>query len=36
MDKEYLGIGGLGEFSMSCTELALGAGSEVMKSGRVS
>lgn len=36
LDKEYLGIGGLGEFTKSCSELALGKGNEVLKSGRVS
>ncbi len=36
MDKEYLGIGGLGEFTKSCAQLALGDDSEVLKSGRVS
>lgn len=36
MDKEYLPIGGLGEFAKSCAQLALGADNEVLKSGRVS
>lgn len=36
MDKEYLGIGGLGDFTKSCAALALGADNEVLKSGRVS
>lgn len=36
MDKEYLPIGGLGEFSKCCAQLALGADSEVLKSSRVS
>lgn len=36
MDKEYLAIGGLGDFSKACAQLALGADSEVLKSGRVS
>ncbi|KAG7250739.1 hypothetical protein CRUP_035179 [Coryphaenoides rupestris] len=34
MDKEYLAIGGLAEFNKSCAKLALGADSEVLKSGR--
>ncbi|KAG5849411.1 hypothetical protein ANANG_G00110100 [Anguilla anguilla] len=34
LDKEYLPIGGLGEFTKACAELALGADSEVLKSGR--
>merc|ERR1740128_98518 len=34
LDKEYLGIGGLGEFSKSCAELALGSDSEVLSSKR--
>jgi len=34
MDKEYLGIGGLGEFSKACAQLALGDDNEVLKSGR--
>lgn len=34
MDKEYLGIGGLAEFSKACAVLALGADNEVLKSGR--
>ncbi|XP_062327075.1 aspartate aminotransferase, mitochondrial [Osmerus eperlanus] len=34
LDKEYLGIGGLAEFTKSCAQLALGADSEVLKSGR--
>jgi len=36
LDKEYLGIGGLGEFTKACAQLALGADNEVLKSGRVS
>lgn len=36
LDKEYLPIGGLGEFSKACATLALGADNEVLKSGRVS
>lgn len=36
LDKEYLPIGGLGEFSKACAELALGADNEVLKSSRVS
>lgn len=36
LDKEYLGIVGLGEFNKSCAQLALGADNEVLKSGRVS
>ena len=36
MDKEYLGITGLADFNKSCAKLALGADSEVLKSGRVS
>ena len=35
LDKEYLPIGGLGEFSKACAQLALGADNEVLKSGRV-
>ncbi|KAL7405397.1 hypothetical protein ABVT39_000035 [Epinephelus coioides] len=34
LDKEYLPIGGLGEFSKACAQLALGAENEVLKSGR--
>nr|XP_023683110.1 aspartate aminotransferase, mitochondrial-like isoform X3 [Paramormyrops kingsleyae] len=34
LDKEYLPIGGLGDFSKACAELALGPDSEVLKSGR--
>ncbi|XP_061100899.1 aspartate aminotransferase, mitochondrial [Conger conger] len=34
MDKEYLGIVGLGEFNKACAELALGSDNEVLKSGR--
>uniref|UniRef100_A0A8D0CUI0 Aspartate aminotransferase n=1 Tax=Sander lucioperca TaxID=283035 RepID=A0A8D0CUI0_SANLU len=34
MDKEYLAIGGLGEFTKSCAQLALGNDNEVLKSGR--
>lgn len=36
LDKEYLPIGGLGEFSKACAELSLGPDSEVLKSKRVS
>lgn len=36
LDKEYLPIGGLGEFNKACAQLALGAENEVLKSGRVS
>lgn len=36
LDKEYLPIGGLGDFSKACAELALGPDSEVLKNGRVS
>lgn len=36
LDKEYLPIGGLGEFTKACAQLALGADNEVLKSGRVS
>lgn len=35
LDKEYLPIGGLGEFSKACAQLALGHDNEVLKSGRV-
>uniref|UniRef100_A0A3B4Y7H0 Aspartate aminotransferase n=1 Tax=Seriola lalandi dorsalis TaxID=1841481 RepID=A0A3B4Y7H0_SERLL len=35
LDKEYLPIGGLGEFTKACAQLALGADSEVLKSGRI-
>ncbi|XP_012687848.1 aspartate aminotransferase, mitochondrial [Clupea harengus] len=34
MDKEYLGIVGLGDFNKACAELAFGSDSEVLKSGR--
>ncbi|XP_076148087.1 glutamic-oxaloacetic transaminase 2b, mitochondrial [Alosa pseudoharengus] len=34
LDKEYLPIGGLGDFSKACAELALGSDSEVLKSKR--
>uniref|UniRef100_A0A3B3ZEG6 Aspartate aminotransferase n=1 Tax=Periophthalmus magnuspinnatus TaxID=409849 RepID=A0A3B3ZEG6_9GOBI len=34
LDKEYLGIGGLGEFTKACAQLALGADNEVLKSSR--
>uniref|UniRef100_A0A8C2V5G9 Aspartate aminotransferase, mitochondrial n=1 Tax=Chinchilla lanigera TaxID=34839 RepID=A0A8C2V5G9_CHILA len=34
VDKEYLPIGGLAEFCKASAELALGEGSEVLKSGR--
>lgn len=36
LDKEYLPIGGLGDFTKACAQLALGADSEVLKSSRVS
>lgn len=36
LDKEYLPIGGLGEFNKACAQLALGDNNEVLKSGRVS
>lgn len=36
LDKEYLPIGGLGEFTKSCAELAFGASNDVLKSARVS
>lgn len=36
LDKEYLPIGGFGEFNKACAQLALGADNEVLKSGRVS
>lgn len=36
LDKEYLPIGGLGDFTKACAQLALGADNEVLKSGRVS
>uniref|UniRef100_A0A672SIV3 Aspartate aminotransferase n=1 Tax=Sinocyclocheilus grahami TaxID=75366 RepID=A0A672SIV3_SINGR len=36
LDKEYLPIGGLAEFSKACAQLALGPDNEVLKSGRVS
>lgn len=35
LDKEYLPIGGLGDFSKACAQLALGPDNEVLKSGRV-
>ncbi|XP_062403752.1 aspartate aminotransferase, mitochondrial isoform X1 [Sardina pilchardus] len=34
MDKEYLPIGGFGDFSKACAQLALGANNEVLKSNR--
>ncbi|KAL0968143.1 hypothetical protein UPYG_G00262930 [Umbra pygmaea] len=34
MDKEYLAIGGLGDFNKACAKLALGDDNEVIKSGR--
>uniref|UniRef100_A0A9J8AEE2 Aspartate aminotransferase n=1 Tax=Cyprinus carpio carpio TaxID=630221 RepID=A0A9J8AEE2_CYPCA len=34
LDKEYLPIGGLAEFSKACSQLALGPDNEVLKSGR--
>ncbi|KAJ8003211.1 hypothetical protein DPEC_G00167050 [Dallia pectoralis] len=34
LDKEYLPIGGLGDFNKACAKLALGDDSEVIKSGR--
>ncbi|TRY54573.1 hypothetical protein DNTS_001574 [Danionella cerebrum] len=34
LDKEYLGIGGLGEFTKACAELALGPDSEVLQGKR--
>uniref|UniRef100_A0A8C2H2Q3 Aspartate aminotransferase n=1 Tax=Cyprinus carpio TaxID=7962 RepID=A0A8C2H2Q3_CYPCA len=34
LDKEYLPIGGLGDFNKACAELALGPDSEVLKSKR--
>ncbi|KAI1889970.1 hypothetical protein AGOR_G00168390 [Albula goreensis] len=34
LDKEYLPIGGLGEFAKACAQLALGPDNEVLKSGR--
>lgn len=36
LDKEYLPIGGLAEFSKACAQLALGPENEVLKSSRVS
>lgn len=36
LDKEYLPIGGLGDFNKACAELALGPDSEVLQSKRVS
>uniref|UniRef100_A0A672MJS7 Aspartate aminotransferase, mitochondrial n=1 Tax=Sinocyclocheilus grahami TaxID=75366 RepID=A0A672MJS7_SINGR len=36
LDKEYLPIGGLAEFSKACAQLALGPDNAVLKSGRVS
>ncbi|RXN18212.1 aspartate mitochondrial-like protein [Labeo rohita] len=34
LDKEYLPIGGLADFSKACAQLALGPDNEVLKSGR--
>ncbi|XP_021453624.2 aspartate aminotransferase, mitochondrial [Oncorhynchus mykiss] len=34
LDKEYLAIGGLGDFTKACAKLALGDNNEVTKSGR--
>ncbi|XP_029523935.2 aspartate aminotransferase, mitochondrial [Oncorhynchus nerka] len=34
LDKEYLAIGGLGDFTKACAKLALGDDNEVIKSGR--
>ncbi|XP_043101708.1 glutamic-oxaloacetic transaminase 2b, mitochondrial [Puntigrus tetrazona] len=34
LDKEYLPIGGLGDFNKACAELALGSDSEVLQSKR--
>ncbi|MCI4379252.1 hypothetical protein PGIGA_G00225730 [Pangasianodon gigas] len=34
LDKEYLPIGGLADFTKACAQLALGPDSEVLKSGR--
>ncbi|XP_013979618.1 aspartate aminotransferase, mitochondrial [Salmo salar] len=34
LDKEYLAIGGLGDFTKACAKLALGADNEVIKSGK--
>ncbi|CDQ57967.1 unnamed protein product [Oncorhynchus mykiss] len=34
LDKEYLAIGGLGDFTKACAKLALGDNNEVIKSGR--
>ncbi|XP_063045510.1 aspartate aminotransferase, mitochondrial-like [Engraulis encrasicolus] len=34
LDKEYLGIGGLAEFSKACAELSLGPDNQVLKSKR--
>ncbi|XP_010890986.1 glutamic-oxaloacetic transaminase 2a, mitochondrial [Esox lucius] len=34
LDKEYLAIGGLGDFNKACAKLALGDDNEVIKSGR--
>lgn len=35
LDKEYLPIGGLSDFTKSCAQLALGPDNEVLTSGRV-
>lgn len=35
LDKEYLPIGGLADFTKACAQLALGPDNEVLKSGRV-
>ncbi|TRY66411.1 hypothetical protein DNTS_003370 [Danionella cerebrum] len=34
LDKEYLGIGGLADFTKACAQLALGPDNEVLQSGR--
>ncbi|KAM9503001.1 aspartate aminotransferase, mitochondrial-like isoform 1-T1 [Salvelinus alpinus] len=34
LDKEYLAIGGLGDFTKACAKLALGDNNEVIESGR--
>ncbi|XP_029552214.1 aspartate aminotransferase, mitochondrial [Salmo trutta] len=34
LDKEYLAIGGLGDFTKACAKLALGDNNEVIQSGR--
>lgn len=35
LDKEYLPISGLADFTKACAQLALGPDNEVLKSGRV-